>query len=521
MTPPEEEAPRTTPAGLQHQAIRGAGWTVLHTMLALPTAFVVNLLLARVLGVVDYGRLTFLTLVITTAGSIAALGVGTGVLQFGAKAHAAGRTAEVQQLLGADSAWRLLVSAPLVTLVVLIFVDLDPGIMAVALAFGVWVPSALGGLGIAINIENKTARAAQVAMVGNIVTQVAVIAVLFWRESADAVWAARMVTGSVVVLMLYPAITKAYRRAVLLPRSLRTLPRGFWSFAVPAGLSSTIGMLVVSRSEVLFLQWLSDPVSVGLFGLAFGLALHLFAPAQAFIGPLVPAVSGLAEVDPQMVTRAYTRTLRCSSTVASIMTASALPAFAALVPRLYGPEFAEAAELVLALGIVCSFGIVGGPLTAFAMARLGGTRLLRIDVIALLINVAAAMALIPLAGVWGAVVANASGMIVRVSMLLTGEASHLGVDVRTRWASILPVLLGPLVAGTVWLITLGLSHNDVLRACLLAASGGLGLILLARLTKAGITDADRAAIVRVAPGRIRRAVDFALGLFTSARTLPN
>jgi len=519
VTAPGEEPPRATPAGLQQQAVRGAGWTVLHTVLSLPTAFVVNLLLARVLGVVDYGRLTFLTLLITTAGSIAALGVGTGTLQFGAKAHAAGRTNEVQQLLRAGSAWRLLVSAPLVTLVVLIVVKLDPGIMAIAVVFGVWVPAALGGLGIAINIENKTARAAQVAMVGNVVTQVAVVAVLFWRESADAVWAARMVASAVVVLMLYPYITKLYRRAVLFPGSLRNLPRGFWRFAIPAGLSSTLGMLVLSRSEVLFLQWLSDPVSVGLFGLAFGLAVHIFAPAQALVGPLVPAVSGLAEIDPDAVRPAFTRTLRSSSTAAAIVTASVLPAFAALVPRLYGYEYTEAAELVLALGIISSFGILGGPLTAFVMARLGGTRMLRIDVVALIINVVAALVFIPLAGAWGAVIANALAMLVRVSMLVAGEARHLGVTVRSCWAYALPALLAPVIAVVLWMITLGLARHDILRGSILGAAGGVGLILLIRVTSSGITAADQSAILRLAPLRFRKKASWVLGLVTSPKMM--
>ena len=63
----------------------------MHTAISMPLAFVVNIVLARVLGVEDYGRLAYLTSILAIVNSIIAMGVGTGVVQFGSKAHAAGR----------------------------------------------------------------------------------------------------------------------------------------------------------------------------------------------------------------------------------------------------------------------------------------------------------------------------------------------------------------------------------------------------------------------------------------------
>lgn len=276
-------------------------------------------------------------------------------------------------------------------------------------------------------------------------------------------------------------------------------------------------MLVTSRTELLFLEWFSDPVSVGLFGLAFGLAMHLFAPAQAFVGPLVPALSGLVEVDPTAVERAYLRVLRCSSTIGGMFTASAIPAFAALVPVLYGEEYAAAADLVLALGAVAAIGILNGPLTAFVMARLGGGRMLRIDLTALGINLLAAVLLIPTFGAWGAVLASALGTCVRCTLLLLGESLHLAVSRRASLKSVAPVLVSVLVAITVWTATTPLTHAAVVRGLVAAGLGALAFFLLLRLLRIGISAQDRTALANVAPAQLRPAARAVLGLVATAR----
>lgn len=512
MTPPWSG--RHDRASLQARAIRGAAWTGIHTAISLPLAFGVNLLLARVLGVIDYGRLTYLTAVIEVAGSIAALGVGTAVLQFGAKAHSAGRRDDVRSLLRAGSGWRLLVSAPLVTITILFLVRLDPAVLVLALVFGVWLPSALGGLGIALNIEQKTAQGAQAGLIGSLIMQAAVVVSLLWSASAESVWAARMIASTLTVLILLPFIHPAYRKAVLLPRNPFRLPKAFWRFAIPTGVAATLGGLVTSRSEVLLLEWMSTPEAVGLFSLAFGLASHVFAPAQVFVGPLVPALSGLAEVEPPAVRRAFLRVLRCSSVVAGLFVAGALPAFAALVPLLYGRDFSAAADMVVALGIVASLGLISGPMSAFLYARLGGGRILKIEVVSLLVNVVAAVALIPPFGAWGAVASGAIAIMVRTALLSVGEARHLAVGGREALRSTATLIVSAGIAVIAWLSANSLGGPAVVTSLLLGLVGTLLLVTVVRALRIGIDSSDRDAIARTAPPQIRRAVDKGLGLVT-------
>lgn len=75
----EATTPATMSRGeLQDKAIRGAMWTLLHVAVSLPLAFVVNIVIARVLGVVDYGRLAYLSTVLIIVAMTIDLGVGTG-----------------------------------------------------------------------------------------------------------------------------------------------------------------------------------------------------------------------------------------------------------------------------------------------------------------------------------------------------------------------------------------------------------------------------------------------------------
>src|SRR6478672_8368893 len=105
----EDPAAPSSKVDLQDRAIRGVSWTLVHTVVSLPLAFVANLVTARVLGVSDYGRLAFLMTFMDVVGGIVSLGLGIGLLQFGARAHAAGRFGEVQHLLSVSQGFRLLV----------------------------------------------------------------------------------------------------------------------------------------------------------------------------------------------------------------------------------------------------------------------------------------------------------------------------------------------------------------------------------------------------------------------------
>nr|WP_255523949.1 oligosaccharide flippase family protein [Terrabacter sp. MAHUQ-38] len=501
--------------GLQERAVRGAVWTVIHTFIAIPVAFLVNLLMARVLGAADYGRLAFLTALMEVVSRMLTAGFGSAVIQFGAKAHAAGRTAAVSRLLSQSQGFRLLVVMPVLSLVVLLFADVPPTAMVIAIVFGLVVPAAFDGAVACLTIENKTADGAKIALVTSLATQVAVVAVVLVVGTPDAVWTIRLiVTGVAVALCLVP-ISAAYRAAVLRPALPRGMPIGFWRYALPVGLASVIGGLVMSRSEIFFMNWLAAPAAVGVFALAFGLAGHVFAPAQAFVGPLVPAISGLLEVDAQAVRPAFRRVLRAGATVVGLVEAVAVVPLAVLVPVLYGPEFAEAGPVVVALGVSAGFVTVASPVAAFVSARLSAGDLLRATSVALVVDVALALALIPTLGVWGAVIANVAGSMTSLLLMTRSELRGLGITVSLALRDAIPCFVGAGLAGGLMVAADAVPGNEWLRAVGVAAVGGLLYGAALRVSRSGLTVPDADAIIRALPRPARRLGPFVLGLLTA------
>lgn len=501
---------------LQDRAIKGVLWTLLHVAVSLPLAFAVNVLIARTLGVVDFGRLAYLTTVLGLVATVFDLGVGTGVVQFGSKAHAAGRYDEVKRILTAAQGYRVLVGFPVVATAVILLVDVDPFLMAIAIVFGVALPCALGGAGDALGIENKTAQGAQSVMIVNLATQILVVLAATTVGTADSIWAVRLIASGLGALVFLAFVARMYRRALLRPR-FRRFPPGFWKFALPAGAAGMVEAFVSSRSEVLVLTWMSATEAAGVFALAFGLSIHLFAPAQALLGPLVPAISGLREVDADSVGRALSRTLRASSTAMAPIVAAALPAFAFLVPLIYGEEFSDVPEVLLALGVSGGLLLISGPIRAFVMARLKGTWMLWMNLVSLAVSLGLMMLLVPHLGVWGAVVANVSSAAVLVGLLLATEVRAVGIGAAQVLRDVAPFLLAVVVCAASWWGTSWLAWGAVPSAVLAGLVGAVLLVGAVRLTRTGLTPEDAEAVGRALPRRVQRVFAVTFRVMTTVR----
>lgn len=504
---------------LQDRAVKGAMWTVAHTLIALPLAFLVNLVVANVLGSADFGRLAVLTLVMEIATGVVSLGLTPAVIQFGSKAHARGDREEVRRILRASQGFRLLVVAPLLTIVVLVAAQVSDTYLVLAVVFGVWVPAALAGAPICLGVENKTASGARIAMVINLVLQVAVVVTVINVRTPDSVWATRLIVGGALVVLALLPISRDYRRAVLRPTLPRRLPAGFWRFAIPAGIAGLLSTLVLSRTEVFFLGAFDTEAAAGVYALAFGVAGYVFAPAEALVGPLVPAVSGLRAIDRDHMLLAFERAVRGATTLVGLVVASALAPLVALVPLLY-PKYPGAAPLVLALGISGAFTVSSGILTAFVMARYSAGQTLVGNLVSLTVNLGAAFTLIPAFGIWGAVWSNIAGALTRFLFLLTVERRALALPVGRMLAFWAPLAVAATACLAAWLAMSTLRLHPVLDAVLAVAVSMTVFVVGMRTTRAGLGADDIGAVTRVVPARLRPAAERLLHVALAARAGP-
>lgn len=502
MTVPESES--TLGRGeLQRRAVDGVVWNLLNLVVALPVSFVANVLIARALGVVDVGRLAVLTAVVEILTSVLGGGLGQAVTQYGARAHASGDVASVVSLLRGYQGLRLALEFPVYAIAYAALADVPLGLKIGAIIVGLAVPAVVGNGAACFTIENRTGTAARLVLVTTLLSQPVIVAVAMWSASADDVWLARMVTPVGLALASLAFVTPTYRRAMRRPIMPPRFPVGVWRFAGTLGVAAVVGGLVMSRSEVFALTAWSTPQAAGLYAIAFGLVAHVLGPAQAIVGPLVPALAGLRAVDGASLGRALARTLRAMSALAGALTATAIPVIGPLVPVLYGPEFAAADPLVVAVGGAACVAALAGPLAAVVLSRLAGGALLRVNLSALIVDVGMMIALIPVWGVWGAVLANGCAGLVRAVLLLRTGARDLGLPAVALARAGLPSVLGAGWAGLAWTLAGVLAPDQApQRAVLGALIGAIGFVVALAVTRSGLTGADIDAVVGPLPRRL-------------------
>jgi O-antigen/teichoic acid export membrane protein len=197
--------------------------------------------------------------------------------------------------------------------------------------------------------------------------------------------------------------------------------------------------------------------------------------------------------------------MRVGSVVVGLLCAAVIAPLAALVPTLYGAEFAQAAPVVVALGISAGIATAFNPVYAFGTSRLSAGTILNANLIALALDLGLAFALIPSIGVWGAVIANAAGSLTTLLILVRIEVKQLGLARADLLRDTLPVYLGSVVAALAFLASEGVDVPAVVRACVLGVVGVGAYLVGVQALRGGLTAPDAGALARGLP-RVARPV---------------
>lgn len=495
--------------------MRGSMWTAIHVVLSTPVAFVVNIVVARVLGVADYGRLGLLTLTIVLATTAASMGVGPALVQFGSKAFSAGRQEELVSLIKGSQGYAIFVAAPVVAVAAIVLVPVSPRLLAVAVIFGVLVPAWLQAAPTVLALMQRTDLLAQLAIASNLVVQATVVTAVLLVGSAEMVWSARLIAVGSLMLLPLLAIPRVLRSAVLRPAAPWRLPRAFWVFAIPTGLATLLNTLVTDRVQIFFLQWWSDPQAVGLFALAFGLATNLLSPAQSMVGPLLPAFATLVEAGSVRARSGLLRALRVSGVITGAVVSLGAPFLAALVPAFYGDAFAASANYLVVIVAAAATATATAPAFASLMARLGGGTYLRVNAASMIALLGVGLGTVPFLGAWGAVASCVVGTVVRAMSIVALEMRYYEVPAIGAIRPILPAVLSAAAVLVAWFVLRPLLGGMTA----LVAPGSVSALLylgLLRLTRSGLREHDVEGLVRHLPPALRGLAPIALRPLRSA-----
>src|SRR6185369_261572 len=268
--------------------------------------------------------------------------------------------------------------------------------------------------------------------------------------------------------------------------------------------------VVWQRTEVAFLQLMSTPAEVAFYALAFGVAAQVArVPYQASVVlfPSFPALVGGGRVDELAALHAT-----------AMRYLVLLGAPLAIVHLLWGAVYAPAGVVLalLALGSLVTFAAGASPAVLHAMKR--QDRLLRQGLLAAAVDVALALALIPVAGALGAALANVgaqalgSVLAIRAAMTAAGAGVPGGALARIVTAG---GLMG--AAALVPIVTLGGAAGLALAIIVGAVAYPLALRGVRALTR---EDLDRAELLVERLPRAVRAGGLVLAAFLCRAQAP-
>ena len=412
---------------LQVLALRGVTWSSISSLVGLPLAIVVSVVLARTLGPEGYARFAYLTFLVPLVISLTDLGFAHAATRSVSQTFSSGKLDRTRELLGAALGWNLL-RLPLLCVIVLAIAR--PALLGAVIVIACLVLSTAGaGLIFSLQAENRGATLARLSLAQALAVGVGTIGAALAGADATTVWAASFASGSVVAPAWLFASNPRLRRAALTPRLPRGLSTGFWRFGFVSLLSVLGGTLVFSRSEVVILEAFEEHHALAVFALAYGLSQRLTTPIDTLLGPLTTALSGLGAAHPQRLQAGFERALRLSVVACAFLAGATLVGTALLAPLMYGEDYAGVGLAFTALAAISLLQSIAQPHMALAYASGRPGVLLRALAVALVADVGVALALIPPFGLWGAVAANAVGGLTALALTIRAVAGPASLHV--------------------------------------------------------------------------------------------
>jgi O-antigen/teichoic acid export membrane protein len=299
------------------------------------------------------------------------------------------------------------------------------------------------------------------------------------------------VFASIAVAAAVFAVLMRHQHGRLPRAALTPLPSGVLRLWATLAAVEVLIQLVAQKSEVLFLQWWTTSAEVAMFSVAF------MVVASAVALPVAVAVAGLPSVAASLGAGTIERTTRRLRHPVRLALALSVPLTAVVasvgppaVLALYGQEFAPAAQIVPAMSLSMLSATAGMVCVTF---WIGADRLRGPIIaagIAVVVDIGAAVRLIPQWHLWGAVWANVAGQTTMALLMLVWtryQGARLRVDL-WRWIALVGVGIAMVSASHLLAATIGTETGGQRWLGLCAVGVSVVLVLAVVGATAGLID---------------------------------
>ena len=395
---------------IQSSTFRNTGWSALGSVSNGVIGAVSSAILARFLGVEDFGTLVLILALLNLVTDLSDLGLNSSLIKFGAAGAGerdqsgfrkiASVVLRLKLILGGAVVVTALMLGPL--LVGLFFDHVDPQIVwyfqLSLLGALLAVPASFFPALLQTAQQFRTYSLAMVSRYGSKLLFLLICVVMITEWTLDLmVW---VEIGSIVVFLLAGFLLSPLRRFDLSEKdpSLQRQIFGFGKWIVLYQVISLLG----GKVDIFFIGGIADSAALGLYGAAMKIAGVVSVTTYSYFSALLPEFSGITSV------RILSERRRKSFPIVLMFVAAIGVLFLIadpLILMLFGEPYAGAASLLQVVCLGLALNVLGHPLSAVLFSQNRPEVFPVSSTVSIGVFAAANLLLIPVLGVMGAAVA--------------------------------------------------------------------------------------------------------------------
>jgi len=381
--------PSTASTATRQRAARDILVQIVARILNLGLGVVVTALVARTLGATLFGQWSTIFVILGLVGYFASFGMEKVVLR-----EVAGRPELENEWFGAMMFLRFSLLLPVIALSIgaIVLLHRSHEMLVAGLILTATMPfDGVGVLQLVFQLRVENVVPMLILTLRSVLWGVAVAIIYFGGGGMIALAIAMAATNATASLV---QTVVALKKLEHLPRPSRKRLRSLLAVGLPLGVSGVL-IIAYARIDQLIVYQASGSRAAGLYGAVYGMLDQAHFVPISILTTLTPIIAASWPLERERVLR----TVALAAELLAIASLGAL-AFAIVgaepvVRLVFGAEFAAAASALPVLGgafVLICFGYLNGSLLAVLGLQ---SRLLRISVAALVLNLAANLLLVP------------------------------------------------------------------------------------------------------------------------------
>jgi len=413
---------------------RASGVSLVIRLAGLVFSFAQAVLTARLLDPAGYGTVALVLSIVTIIATICQSGLGALAVREVPARLACHDRSGVRGFIGfsATIVTGIGVIATLVVAWISVATDMLPQAIRPLLGIGALAILPIAIIALLHGLAQGFGRVAQAQIPGQIIRPAALtlamlVALIYGlRFSPEDYMRVCAVTIGMTAAIAATWLWASERSVFAAPKPMEG--QGHHAKAALPFLGLAITYILLSEINTLLLGWLSGPRETGLFQPVIRLAPVLMLPTYAAGMKFAPRVSELWQRGEVERVRSLTATFAWTTSIITLAVALAISATGPWLMLVFGPEFQESAPLLWIVGAVHVFCAGCGPVGMLLLMERKGGRALLAQIVALAVNGALGLVLIPRFGALGAAISLSAGLAVSYGMMVILTISRYRFD---------------------------------------------------------------------------------------------